>query len=870
MTQPPRRVLLLDTKRSTPNHYLCLALRDAFVAHAGVGEAVLTYYGDALAHARRGEWDLFVAFGGEEMDDALCARVIRHCRRSVLWVTEDPYERKANAARAGLFDLVLTNDSASVASYGPGRARHLPLAASEAWHFQAPPPPERYLYDVSFAGTAWPNRVRLLKSLTRALPNLKYKLALPSNPYLPKFDLGKDWPRSTLNWRVPNSEFCRLANRSRITLGLHRDFTGDADNPSLAQTPGPRLFEIALAGGFQLVDGALTEVGDYYTEGSDYAAFADDADCLEKVRYYLAHTPEREAMARAAQQKTRDRHLYAHRVDQILSWVGEMPAPKIPSAAPRPKRNLLFVAHNTMAGDHFGGVEVVMQLIEKELKDEFNVFSYAPWNRDGQSTGAILYGPGLLELRRFEFPPIRGNVLLSDPAREAAFAQVLGDCAIDLVHFHHLIGHVAALPLIARAYGVPSTLTVYDYFHSCVLYNLLDFEQKFCAIEDKTPETCDVCLSAQFNYPAGAQALRKAFFARVFDAVDGLVFISRDCRDRTQKHYPDTRLDHKALVIDLPVPYADEAPVTRPGSARWQPPYKVVSFGNFTHAKGADVMLRAFNQLRDSPFEFHLYGRADEPYPAVLEALNFPNVRVHKKFTPGSLREVLEGAALSLHISVWPETFCITVAEAMHFGVVPIVSDLGAPAERIVDGVNGFQIPFDEPGALITLLNRLAADPAAAVRVHEHLATVKVQGAREHAAIMAEHYRKLLDAVPAPAKPAPAAAARGRLTLEDCGITLANPSWCLDPPGPPADEQPASGPEQDPGPGKAVVAVPVRLSPTRPASDAPPVVDPALFFDPGYIWRRAVYQTRTRGMMGSLRWHGTMVRKLVAGKKRTP
>lgn len=922
MPPPPWRVLLLDTKRSNPNHYLCLALRDALQAHPEVARVTLASYGDAVARSRRGNFDLFLAFDGEEMDEALCARVAERCDRSVLWVTEDPYERAANVQRAGGFDLVLTTDSASVAAYGPGRARHLPLAAGEAWHFQALSPsggdPHPYLYDVFFAGTAWPNRVALLRRLTAALPELKYKVALPFNEHLPAPDLGGGDGRlsfSAISWRTPNGEFCRLANRSRITLGLPRDFSASeaAGNPTRAQTPGPRLFEVALAGGFQLVDGRLTEAGDFYQEDEHFATFADAEDCVEKVRYYLDHPGTRETIARAAQQATRERHLYRHRVDQLLAWAAEIPSVAATTtttatttagaAAPdagetvigsggRP-RNLLFVAHSTLDRGHFGGVEVVMDLLGRELPgEEFRVFTYVPTFRDGHSVGAVLRGPGQLELRRWEFPPVWGDALLTCPAREAAFAQVLHDCAVDLVHYHHLLGHVPSLPLIARAYGVPGTLTVYDYFHACISFNLLDFERKFCRIEDKPPATCDVCLNTQFHHPRGAQDRRRSFFGRVFDALDALIFISRDSLERLEKLYPHAHLAHKALVVDLPVPYAEKSRLTAAAAmtttaaaerpARWQPPYRVVSFGNFTHPKGADVMLRAFNQLRDGPFEFHLYGRVDEPYPAILQALNFPNVRVHGQFPPGGLREALGQAALSLHVSIWPETFCITVAEAMLFGVVPIVSDVGAPRERVADGVNGFKVPPDAPGALVDLLDRLGADPTPAIRCHEHLiANARVHGVAEHAGLMAEHYRGLLAGVSAPTR-AVATPVRAGLTLPDCGVALAHPSWCLtEPPGgtvpevsalaEPTELPPLVVPEESPSAAVAILDAPERQA-TRPeplAAVSVPHSDPSLYFNPGHIWRRAVRQTRERGLLGSARWHGRVLLKLVRGRPPT-
>ena len=497
----PWRVLLLDTKRQNPNHYLCLAVEDALRRSGGVERVTRVHYGNALAAAQSaGGYNLFLAFDGEDMEEAICARLARGCGRSILWVTEDPYELRTNLAHAKGFDLVLTNDLASVPAYG-GRARHLPLAADRAMHFQPIREGEHpYLYDVFFAGTAWPNRVDLLRDLTHRMRDVKFKLALPTNPYLPNPEIGQ--PKAAFNWRTPSPEFCRMANRSRITLSLHREFSA-SDNPAQASTPGPRLFEVALAGGFQLADSRLEEITAYYRPGEEYDTFTEAADCERQIRQYLEDTPRREAMARAAQENTLARHLYDHRVGDLLRFAAEISLPATPTAAvPARKPNLLFVAHNTVAGTVFGGVEVVMKILSEGLRDQYNVFCYAPINPHERSVGAVLYGPEFIELRRFDFPLIERNSHLSCPVRERVFAQVLQDYAIDLVHYHHLIGHVPSLPLISRAYGVPSTLTFYDYYPVCTNFNLLDYNRRFCHIEDRGIAACDICLSAMYNFPA--------------------------------------------------------------------------------------------------------------------------------------------------------------------------------------------------------------------------------------------------------------------------------------------------------------------------------------------------------------------------------
>ncbi len=867
---PTWRVLLLDTKRHNPNHYLCLAIEAALRRHPEVEFVTKVHYGNALGVAQKTSFHLFLAFDGEDLDEAVCAKLTQLCERNVLWVSEDPYELRSNLDYAKWFDLVLTNDLASVDAY-EGRARHLPLAADKEFHFQEIRGQQHpYLYDVFFAGTAWPNRVELLRELTTRMSDLKFKIALPTNPYLPHPQIGQ--PKAAFNWRTPSPEFCRMANRSRITLSLHREFSA-SNNPAQASTPGPRLFEVALAGGFQLADQRLEEVAAYYRPGEEYATFTDARDCEEKIRQYLEDAPKREAMARAAQDTTLARHLYDHRVRDLLRFAQDIPARTFPSAETRTRKpNLLFVAHNTVAGKAFGGVEVVMKILSEGLHDQYNIFCYAPINPHERSVGAILYGPELFELQRFDFPLIEQNSHLSCPVRERVFAQVLHDYAIDLVHYHHLIGHVPSLPFISQALGIPSTMTIYDYFPVCTNFNLLDYNRRFCHIEDRGIAACDICLNAMYGYPSSSQERRRVFQERVFDACDALISISRDTLARCAKIFPHARLVEKSLVIDLPVPY--DPPANYDSPRRWQKPYKVISFGNFTHSKGADVMIRAFNQLRTAPFEFHLYGRMDEAYPGIFQALQMPNVYVHREFLPGTLQAALEESALSLHISIWPETFCITVAEAMHFGVVPIVSEVGAPDERITHGVNGFKIAVDDPGALVDLLNQIANYPDSLQACYENVRHHRVHLASDHVQAMSNHYADLLKGRTVCA--ATARRAGTNLTLTDCGIVLENASWCGMPTlGYVSTSVGTPGATDAPNAQAASMALLTDAPEQETFDGSQPAKDAGLrprtgmaLYSPVYIATRLARQTREHGLAYTLNWHLKMVKKILGGAAR--
>jgi hypothetical protein len=63
-----------------------------------------------------------------------------------------------------------------------------------------------------------------------------------------------------------------------------------------------------------------------------------------------------------------------------------------------------------------------------------------------------------------------------------------------------------------------------------------------------------------------------------------------------------------------------------------------------------------------------------------------------------------------LLLSPWPETYCISLSEAQSWGLVPIVTALGAQAERVSDGVNGFHVPANDASAVVRTLQRLLND----------------------------------------------------------------------------------------------------------------------------------------------------------------
>lgn len=743
--RPRRRVLLLDTKRSNPNHYICLAIEHALRKHPEVELVAKVDLHNAISVGIEKQCDLFFAFDGEELDVGVCTRLAALCGASVLWVTEDPYEIAINVRNSELFDLVFTNDSASVPAYG-GKGRHLPLAGALPFHFlKLKTEAADFRYDLFFAGTAWPNRVSLLKELLQndwRDAKFRTKIALPTNEHLPPVDLPL--PPSQLNWRTSPVDFAKFANMSLATLVLPRIFS--AAGPSdFAETPPPRLFEAALAGTVQLVQSNLVEARQYFEPEREFIYFDGAADLIERLQQLRQEPALRQEIASRAQARALEHHCYEHRIARVFEELARL----APAARPtRPvheraaKARLLFVVHNTAARGHFGGVEVYLQHLAVEMRSDYEVLFWVP-NEQGDAAGALLMNEHARVLKAYEFSVPASPWQLTCSEREAAFGDVLTAFDIEFVHFHHLLQHVPSLVEIAKALGVPTAMTFHDFYALCHNFTLLAFNGSYCEPDKISTAQCDVCLWNGHHVIPGGQSARRAFWDRVIEATDLLIFNTSGGQELAAKIYPAVRA-HRRVEI-LPVPAQTGGPaIERQHPARGEP-LRIAMMGNFARHKGSDVVARVMPLLAQSNIEFHIFGRLEEGYAWLADQSQFPFVHAYGGYAPGSIPPALLQCHVSLHLSIWPETYCLTLSEAWDCGLVPIVADIGALGERVTDGVNGLKIPPQSEGALVQAIHALIETPGLLARLRSGVVGAPIARMADHSSRLRAVYGALID-----------------------------------------------------------------------------------------------------------------------------
>ncbi|PHI96440.1 glycosyl transferase [Parasaccharibacter apium] len=682
------------------NAYLTLAIQRAAEALFGKENIVVADNMSLAGVAASGQHDTLLCIDGQRLNQALIRRVRSAFKTVILWTFEDPFMREFNAQAAPLFDYIFTNDPSCVDAY-QGKGHYLPLAASQSLHERTVRALPDCDYDLFFAGTMWPNRVRTLRRVLASFPDVRLKLVCPGNEFLPP--LPDDIAALALQRPVSHEAFIDFANASAVTLTMFRDYASHGD-VSQATAPGPRYFELGLAGTAQVVEVASgMDINCFKTVEGVHLAHNDD-EVVENIARLLNNAALRKRSAINAQNTVLKQHLYEHRLQKIQDITKADFKRSLPTEVrPSPRRNrlrVLMCTHSTIHEQVWGGVEVYQRELCAALGREVEFYF---WLRRGAFC-RLLSANGH-ELERFDIVERDWQDIVCDAQEETAFSSVLSQYNIDVVHFQHLGHHALSLPLIAKANGTGVLFSAHDFWLVSSRYNLLNQDMRYAEGEFYSVLAMDVMLKSAEGVEYGGEQTRRAFIDRMLHHVDAIMFGTKHSRDFMHRVYPV--LDKKiSLVNGIPSPDVTVPVIPNRYAPLEQRPLGVAIVGNFVRTKGADTVLALIEAAHPEHFHFHILGHIHPDYQPVLERLQRPNVTVHGRYDVGSI-DVMKQADVALFLSIWPETYCISLSEAWQYGLVPIVTDVGALHDRVTDGVNGYKVPISRPDIALERLELL-------------------------------------------------------------------------------------------------------------------------------------------------------------------
>jgi spore maturation protein CgeB len=228
---------------------------------------------------------------------------LRRCLLGIALSDPDVFAPATHCFAAN-FDLFLTNAPACVPRYEAlgARAGVLPIATNEAFFHPVPPLPE-HACEVLVLGRAHPDRVEPVRALIERFDTRVY---------------GEGWEEHGVASRglIFGDDALAAVCSARITVIFFLTGGGHA----LVKVG---LFDFAAAGALVFTN-RFAEVERYLTYGKEIVGFDGTEDLLRKVRYYLDHPDEAEAIRCAGRERVLAEHTWPRVWPRILHQLGDL------------------------------------------------------------------------------------------------------------------------------------------------------------------------------------------------------------------------------------------------------------------------------------------------------------------------------------------------------------------------------------------------------------------------------------------------------------------------------------------------------------------------------------------------------------------
>ncbi len=355
-------------------------------------------------------------------------------------------------------------------------------------------------------------------------------------------------------------------------------------------------------------------------------------------------------------------------------------------------RNMLLVNHVRGGGT------------EKHVQEQI-----ARLTREGWSTYHLRATPFSRRLARLShaatlvLPNMDEIDLEDEPERLVSLLRSLG---ISRIHIHHLVEFKADAPDrfadLSRKAGIPIDVTVHDYFSICPRINLVGADGTYCG--EPPVRQCQACLSRRpTEFGAVDVAQWRARYARLFEVAEHVYVPNGDVETRLRRYFPS------ASIVVRAHDDADSAFEPRVRSGRKpSDPVRVGVIGAISDIKGLRVLedcARLANR-KGLPVSFTVIG-----YTSRDAEVRRLGVEVTGPYSNDKVEWLVAKHKIDVLWlpSIWPETYCYTLSEALQTGLPICAFDIGAIAARLRALDAGRLIDLDEQGNPAFIVGELMA-----------------------------------------------------------------------------------------------------------------------------------------------------------------
>ncbi|WP_129692462.1 CgeB family protein [Gottfriedia acidiceleris] len=241
----------------------------------------------------------------------------------ISWFTEDPFYNDVSLEVLPYSDYILSIDKSSCDFYsklGYQNIHYFPLATNE--HVFKSINIEKDI-DLLLVGYPYPNRIKLIQSI---INSTNFSIVL----------IGKNWEKHLripnhkkrkiqfINYWIPPNEVNIWYNKAKIILNPHRESTfhwNKNSNNVLNRSVNNRFFDIALSGGFQLINDEIDIFIDEKIE--KLIRYSDENSCINLIKKYINTPSYRQDIINALLLKIKGKNTFSNRIDNLFKIIEE-------------------------------------------------------------------------------------------------------------------------------------------------------------------------------------------------------------------------------------------------------------------------------------------------------------------------------------------------------------------------------------------------------------------------------------------------------------------------------------------------------------------------------------------------------------------
>jgi glycosyltransferase involved in cell wall biosynthesis len=329
----------------------------------------------------------------------------------------------------------------------------------------------------------------------------------------------------------------------------------------------------------------------------------------------------------------------------------------------------------------------------------------------------ILHGPGTGKNEEGWHRVFPHSFPLGDAPADAT-RRALADFRPDVVYVHKMADLDVIETLVAG--GTPLVRMVHDHDIYCMRsYKYNVFTREICtrAASLYCATACGACVVRNrdggfpLKWVSYADKKREIALNRRFDR---MVVVTTYMRDELLNN----GFDRDRIEIHAPVPRMGEEGLRSGFGDR----NLILYAGQIIRGKGVDVLLEALAKV-ESPFECIILGDGNhrEYCQQLSERLGLSD-RVHfRGFIPQEeLKAYYRDCSVVALSSVWPEPIATIGLEVMRYALPVVAFDAGGIKDWLIDGHNGYLVPWMDRAAYARRIDELLRDKEKARRLGEN------------------------------------------------------------------------------------------------------------------------------------------------------